>query len=208
MIGLANIFAVARREYTTRIHTRSFLFGTLILLLSVVAIAFAPIIVQAIDQTSQQKIAVHVKTDLTSDPVATVSLLINASANPSATTTDVKPDFVVSTVPDLAAARRAVIAGEYAGVLEIDRSVREGNILMPLVHSEPAAAVSREKPRVADAASQLVHAPRLSERPRRRDHRQHDQGGEDRAGDPIAGHAGNLHGRRTRRPFSTSESTR
>ena len=122
MIGLANIFAVARREYTTRIHTRSFLFGTLILLLSVIAIAFAPIIVEAIDQTSQQKIAVHVKTDLTSDPVATVSLLINASANPSATTTDVKPDFVVSTVPDLAAARRAVIAGEYAGVLEIDRT--------------------------------------------------------------------------------------
>ncbi len=97
MTGLANIFAVARREYTTRIRTRSFLFGTLILLLSVIAIAFAPIIVEAIDQTSQQKIAVHVTaTDLQSDPVTTVSVLMNASANPSATTTDVKPDFVVS----------------------------------------------------------------------------------------------------------------
>ena len=116
MTGLANVFAVARREYTTRIHTRSFLFGTLILLLSVIAIAFAPIIVEAIDQTSQQKIAVHVTaTDLQSDPVTTLSVLINASANPNATTTDVKPDFVVSAVPDLAAARRAVIAGEYAG---------------------------------------------------------------------------------------------
>ena len=97
MTGLANVFAVARREYTTRIHTRSFLFGTLILLLSVIAIAFAPIIVQAIDQTSQQKIAVHVAaTDLQSDPVTTLSVLINASANTNGSTTDVKPDFVVS----------------------------------------------------------------------------------------------------------------
>jgi ABC-2 type transport system permease protein len=125
MTGLANIFAVARREYTIRIRTRSFLFGTLILLLGVIAIAFAPIIVKAIDQTSAQKIAVHVSaTDLKSDPVATVSVLINASANTSVTTTDVKPDFVVSAVPDLAAARRAVIAGEYAAVLEIDRTGR------------------------------------------------------------------------------------
>jgi ABC-2 type transport system permease protein len=125
MTGLANVFAVARREYTIRIRTRSFLFGTLILLLSVIAIAFAPIIVKGIDQTSQQKIAVHVTaTDLKSDPVTTVSVLINASANTSVTTTDVKPDFVVIAVPDLAAARRAVIAGEYAAVLEIDRTSR------------------------------------------------------------------------------------
>ena len=112
MSGLANIFAVARREYTTRIRTRSFLFGTLILVLSVIAIAFAPIIVEAFDQTNQQKIAVHVTaTDLQSDPVTTIAVLINASANPSGTTTDVKPDFVVSAVPDLAAARRAASRG-------------------------------------------------------------------------------------------------
>ena len=123
MTGLANIFAVARREYTTRIRTRSFLFGTLVLLLSVIAIAFAPIIVEAIDQTSQQKIAVHVAaTELKSEPVTTLSTLINASANPSATTTDAKPAYLVSAVPDLAAARRSVVAGEYAAVLEIDRT--------------------------------------------------------------------------------------
>src|SRR4029079_10106139 len=100
MNGLANIYAVARREYTTRIHTRSFLFGTLILLLSVIAIAFAPIIVEGIDQTSHQKIAVPVAaTDLQSDPVATLSVLVNASADTNGTTTDVTPDFVVSAVP-------------------------------------------------------------------------------------------------------------
>lgn len=122
MTGLANIFAVARREYSTRIHTRSFLFGTLILLLSVIAIAFAPIIVEAIDQTSQEKIAVHVTaTDLQSDPVTTVSVLINASANTGVKTTDT-PDFVVSAVSDLEAARRAVVSGEYAAVLDIART--------------------------------------------------------------------------------------
>lgn len=123
MTGLANIYAVARREYTTRIHTRSFLFGTLILLLSVIAIAFAPIIVEAIDQSNQQKVAVHVTaTDLQSDPVTTVSVLVNGAAGPNATTTAAKPDYVVTAVPDLAAARRAVIAGEYTAVLEIDRT--------------------------------------------------------------------------------------
>jgi len=137
MTNLANVFAVARREYTTRIRTRSFLFGTLILLLAVIAIAFAPIIVEAIDQTSQQKIAVHVATDLKSDPVSTVSLLINASADPSAAASDVKPDYVVNAVPDLAAARGAVTAGEYAGVLEIDRT-SDGDLAFTLYTNDNA----------------------------------------------------------------------
>jgi ABC-2 type transport system permease protein len=123
MIGLSNVVAVARREYTIRIHTRSFLFGTLILLLSVIAIAFAPVIVKAIDQSSQQKIAVHLSaSNVTGDPVTTLSVLINASTNSSATGTESKPEFVVSAVPDLTAARQAVLAGTYAAVLEIDRS--------------------------------------------------------------------------------------
>jgi ABC-2 type transport system permease protein len=123
MTGLANVVAVARREYTIRVRTRSFLFGTLVLLLGVVAIAFAPIIVKAIDQSSQQKIAVLVTaSDLKVDPVATLSVLVNASTDTGATTTDRKPEFVVSRVADLAAARRAVIAGDYSAVLEIDRA--------------------------------------------------------------------------------------
>ena len=80
MTGLGNVYAVARREYTIRIRTRSFLLGTLILLIGVIAIAFAPIIVRAIDQSSQQDLAVHVAAaDLQTDPVATLSKLVNAS---------------------------------------------------------------------------------------------------------------------------------
>lgn len=118
MSGLGNIAAVARREYTVRVRTRSFVLGTIALLVGVLAIALAPIIIRAIDQTYRQRIAVHVAAaDLRGDAVATLTVLLNAS-----TDTEGQPDFVVSAVPDLAAARRAVIAGEYSAVLAIDRS--------------------------------------------------------------------------------------
>jgi len=123
MIGLANVVAVARREYTIRIRTRSFVAGTLILALSIIAIAFAPMIVKALDQSSQQRIAVHVgAAGLTSDPVTTLSVLVNAATRSDTTATESRPEFLVGAVPDLAAARRAVVAGEYAAVLEIDRA--------------------------------------------------------------------------------------
>ena len=44
MSNLANILTVARREYQVRIRTRSFLVGTALQILSVVAIAMAPIV--------------------------------------------------------------------------------------------------------------------------------------------------------------------
>lgn len=123
MSGLRNIAAVARREYTIRVRTRSFIVGTLLLLLGVVAIAFAPLITTAITRASEQRIAVHVAAPgLAANPIATISTQVNASTDAGAAARDAKPEFVVSAVPDLAAARRAVIAGEYAAVLEIDRT--------------------------------------------------------------------------------------
>jgi ABC-2 type transport system permease protein len=122
MSGTSNVVAVARREYTIRLRTRSFLFGTVVLLIGVLAIAFAPIIVKAIDQSSDQTIAVHVAaTDLKSDPVATLSVLVNASTETGAAKADTRPEFAVVAVPDLDAARQAVTAGSYTAVLEIDR---------------------------------------------------------------------------------------
>ena len=102
MTNLGNIAAVARREYTVRVRTRSFIFGTLVLLVAVLAIAFAPIIIRAIDLQDEQKIAVHVATsDLTSDPVATLSALLNATTDTGAATADRPPDYAVVAVPDL-----------------------------------------------------------------------------------------------------------
>jgi ABC-2 type transport system permease protein len=123
MTALRNVAAIARREYTIRVHTRSFLFGTILLVIGVLAIAFAPMIVKAIAGSSEQKIAVHVSaTDVQADPVATLSALVNASTQTGTATPTAKPEFAVSAVADLAAARRAVIDGQYAAVLEVGRA--------------------------------------------------------------------------------------
>ena len=74
------------------------------------------------------------------------------------------------------------------------------------------------EPGIADAAAQLVDRPRLSQRPRKRDHRQDDEGAEDDGGDSVARQTGkvrtgdvqtwNLHGWRTRRDCKINESTK
>jgi ABC-2 type transport system permease protein len=159
MTGLSNVFAVARREYTIRLRTRSFLFGTLLLLLGVLAIAFAPIVIKAIDQSNEQKIAVHVAaTDLTIDPVTTLSALVNATTETGATPTDSKPEFVVNTVPELAAARRAVIAGDYAAVLEIGRAT-DGDLTFTLYTDENAT--SRMAGLIRQASTSIAVGDRL-----------------------------------------------
>ena len=123
MSDIGNIAAVARREYTFRVRTRSFVIGTLVLVVAVIAIALAPIIIRVVDRTSQTRIAVHVAaTDLGSDPVATLSALLNASTDTGGSASTQQPGFVVSAVPDLTAARRSAGAGEYAAVLEISRA--------------------------------------------------------------------------------------
>jgi ABC-2 type transport system permease protein len=139
MSGYSNIAAIARREYTTRIRTRSFLVGTLILLVAVLAIAFAPIIVRAIDQSSEQKIAVHVAAqDLVTDPIATLSALMNASTATGVSSPEEEPAFTVAAVRDVAAARRAVTAGEFAAVLEIHR-LDNGELAFTLYTNDNAA---------------------------------------------------------------------
>jgi len=123
MTGLGNIVAVARREYTFRVRTRSFILGTAVLVVAVLAIALAPIIIRAVDRTTQTRIAVHVAAQsLPSDPVATLSALLNASTDTGGTASSQSPGFVVSAVPDLAAARQSTGGGEYAAVLEIERA--------------------------------------------------------------------------------------
>lgn len=159
MTSLPNVLAVARREYAIRVRTRSFLFGTLILLVSVVAIAFAPIVVQAIDQSTQQRIAVHVAvSDLKTDPTATLSSIVNATTDTGATTTDARPDYVVSSVPDLAVARRAVIAGEYAAVLEIART-GSGDLAFTLYTND--SATGRTAGLIGQASTSIAVSDRL-----------------------------------------------
>jgi ABC-type Na+ efflux pump permease subunit len=159
MTGLSNILAVARREYAIRVRTRSFLFGTLVLLLSVAAIAFAPIVVRAIDQSTQQRIAVHLAaTDLRTDPVATLTAIMNAPTDTGATTSDARPDYVISAVPDLAAARRAVISGDYAAALEIARA-SNGDLAFTLYTND--SSTGRTAGMIGQASTSIAISDRL-----------------------------------------------
>jgi len=122
MNSLANIIAVARREFEVRIRTRSFLLGTLLLVVGVAAIAFLPVIVRYIDRTDTREVAVHVAAeDLALDPVATLAGLLNAAPAVDTPTDGGAAAFLVSRVTDLEAGRRDVTAGRYVALLGIAR---------------------------------------------------------------------------------------
>lgn len=160
MTDLGNIAAVARREYTTRVRTRSFIVGTLVLVAAMVAMAFAPIIIRAIDQGDAQRIAVHVApTDLKSDPVATLGALLNASTETGTASAGGKADYVVSAVDDLAAARQAVGAGTYAAVLAIGRSP-DGELTFTLYTNDNATG--RTAATIRQASTTIAVADRLA----------------------------------------------
>jgi ABC-2 type transport system permease protein len=121
MIQIANVFAVARREFRTRAMTRTFVIATAILVIAVVMVAFLPVIVRYIDRNESQRVAVWTGvTDIGVDPVATIDRLFDGpSGNGTSATGGANVD--VSSVSDLASARAAVTAGDYEAVLAIER---------------------------------------------------------------------------------------
>ena len=113
-----NIIAVARREFSVRAHTRSFLFGTILLAVAGAALALAPIGIRWLEGSGAEKIGVvnqATNPDLTFDPVTRLSIQLNVSA------TGGEADFEVVAVPDEAAARAAVEDGDLSAALVIDR---------------------------------------------------------------------------------------
>jgi ABC-2 type transport system permease protein len=112
---------VARREYAVRVRTRSFIFGTALLVIGVVAIALLPVIVRAFDQMDETRLAVTAQPgSLATAAAGTLDQLLNA---PTDGTTDTQhPSFVISIVGDTATARDKVTAGEYGAALAISRT--------------------------------------------------------------------------------------
>ncbi len=103
MTNLSNVAAVAGREYTTRVRTRSFMIGTIMLVVAVLAIAFLPVIIGYFDRTDATRGAVHVSaTDLRTDPVATMNAVLNApDPDRSHRRPASEPDFIITAVSDL-----------------------------------------------------------------------------------------------------------
>ena len=160
MKNIANIVAVARREYTVRIRTRSFLIGTVLLVIGVSVIAFLPVITRYIDRNDSTKVAVYVAAkDVPGDPAATLSAILNPRAATGGAAASGTPDYVLTTVPDLAAGREAVVAGTYAALLAIDRAA-DGDLAFTLYTNDPT---TRGTPQVArQAVTSLAVADRLS----------------------------------------------
>ncbi len=121
MNEIANVLAVARREFKTRAMTRTFVIATAILVIAVIAFAFLPVIVRYVDRTDSQRVAVWTgATDVGVDPVATIDRLLDGPSGGSASAAS-GANVDVSSVADLASARAAVTAGDYEAVLAIER---------------------------------------------------------------------------------------
>lgn len=160
MNTLGNIGAIARREYSVRVRTRSFLIGTALLVIGVAVIAFLPLIVRYIERSDSQQIAVYVgPTDLTSDPVGTVSVLLNPPAASNQPATGDPPDFTITRVEDLAGTRQEVEAGKYSALLGIERA-NDGELGFTLFTNDNATG--RTAQLVRQAANALTIADRLA----------------------------------------------
>jgi ABC-2 type transport system permease protein len=137
---LPNAGIVARREYTQRVRTRSFLLGTVVLMLVAFAAALVPTIVTVIEGQMTTKVAVYAAdAHLSFDPVPVLSATLNQaasvgagvsaspstapSADPAASPSpSPSPEFIVSPATDLEAARAAVRDGTYGGLVIVTRN--------------------------------------------------------------------------------------
>ena len=139
MTSLSNVAAIARREYIVRARTRSFVLGTILLVVAVVAVALVPVVIRYIDRTETQQVGVWVGVDdLTSDPIARLDVLLNASTaeqlDPAAAA-----DYSVTAVTNLDAGRQAVVDGSLDAVLAIERGT-DGELQFTLYSDNPGAA--------------------------------------------------------------------
>ena len=158
MSTTANIVTIARREYRVRVRTRSFVIGTLLLVLGVMVIALLPVIVGKIDRTDATKVAVVAADQgLAARASTTLTALLNIPVT-GTTEAGATPDFVVTVATDLETARRDVVAGHSSAVLGITRSAG-GELDFKLYTNEPAGG--RVAGLIGQAASSLAIADRL-----------------------------------------------
>ena len=129
---VGNVYAVARREYTWRASTRTFIVTTIVLLVAAVGLAMAPTIISYFDRNESQTVAVYASgADPHGDPVATLDALLNAQArigsgsagtSEAGTNATAGKDFSISTVPSEEDGRAAVLDGKLSALLVISRS--------------------------------------------------------------------------------------
>jgi ABC-2 type transport system permease protein len=156
MSSQSNIIAIARREVSVRVRTRSYKLGTALLAIGVIAMAMLPVIITKIEGGSSSKVAV-VAPDATvaSRAQATITTLLNTGQAGSSTSAD---DFVISIAADLAKARADVVDGRLSGVLGIERAA-DGSLAFTYYSND--AASGRTSSLLRQGANAIAIADRL-----------------------------------------------
>jgi ABC-2 type transport system permease protein len=155
MSSVSNIAIIAHREYTVRVRTRSFLLGTLAIVVGVIAIAFIPVVFGYLDRAESQRIGVWADAQVGGDPPAMLSSLL---APPVEGREPAPAAFILEAAPDLAAARASVEEGRFAAVLAIRRS-GNGDLTFTLYTDQPVTG--RTPVLLRQASSSYAIADRL-----------------------------------------------
>ncbi len=117
-VTVRNVLAVARREFTVRVQTRSFVIGTLFLAVAGLTLALAPIGIRWFEGESKATIGVVDQAagpSLTFDPVSRLAVVLNTSA------ADDEGGYTVEAIVDEATARAAVEDGDLETALLVNR---------------------------------------------------------------------------------------
>jgi ABC-2 type transport system permease protein len=152
----SNIGTIARREYLVRVRTRTFGFGTALLVLGVAVIAFLPLIIRQLDSTGATRVAVATQAGVDAGDIASrLEVLLTPPATPGAPAT--RPDFIVTVVDDIDAGRAAVVAGEHDALLVAGRAAT-GDLAFTLYTDDNRTG------RTAELARQVTNAIAVADR--------------------------------------------
>ncbi|HET9681381.1 MAG TPA: hypothetical protein VFP19_05020, partial [Candidatus Limnocylindrales bacterium] len=123
-LELANVRAVARREYLARARTRTFRITTVVLVIAALGLAMAPILIRFIGQGSgPSKIEVSLGDSAPKvDVVGQLQALLNAQSGSDSLSTGGAPDYEITTTTDIAGARSRVESGADVGLLIVTRT--------------------------------------------------------------------------------------
>lgn len=124
MSAIGSIGTVARREYLVRVRTRSFVLGTVLLILGVIAIGLLPVFINNLDKPSTTTVVVYAtEPGLATTAATSIDAILNAPTGTETPDPAAVPAFKVTVAAgDLAAARADVLAGTYDAVLAIERA--------------------------------------------------------------------------------------
>jgi ABC-2 type transport system permease protein len=154
----ANIATVARREYLVRARSRAFVIGTVLLVGLVVAVAFAPALVERLGGSNPTRIAVTAtEAGLAQKLTDSMGPLLNGVTDGSAPS-GLAGNFAITRGEGVDAARAEVVAGGLDGVLDATRGA-DGSLTFTFYTSE--SSTGRTSTLVRQAANAFAIADRL-----------------------------------------------